>query len=337
MKRRMMDGMVALMCAIFCAACATSGIAPKASSTATLPPIATRGVQYPVGGEAQLVASDGAIWILDSGNTGTLNRFDPDSKAIVASISVGLESQPGRGEIAFNDFALWLSYTADGTLTKIDPHRDVIVAKFHLSPGQLGPTAVSPEAVWTANKDANSVTRIDSATGAVVATIPVPKTPTSVAYGADSVWVCSQNGGTMGLTRIDPVTNRIVAQIDVGASAGYQCDWVQFSSQTGALWIVALDTQTQREDIIERIDTATNQVRATIHLQDNIQTSLAIGATDVWACNETTLYRVDAQSAHVKGSLPLGAFACSGMLMSSASLWIAHGAGGTLESILPAP
>jgi len=191
--------------------------------------------------------------------------------------------------------------------------------------------------VWTANKDANSLTRIDPATGAVVTNIPVPKTPTSVAYGADSVWVCSHEGGAMGLTRVDPVTNRIVAQIDVGASAGYQCDWAQFSSQTGALWIVAFDTQTQREDVIERIDPATNQVRATTHLQDNIQTSLAIGATDVWACNDATLYRVDAQTAHVKGSLHLGAFACSGMLLSSASLWIAHAAGGTLESVLPAP
>jgi virginiamycin B lyase len=337
MKRRMIDCMVALLCAMLCAACSTSGIAPKASPTATLTPIATRGVQYPVGGEAQFVARDGAIWLLDSGNTGTLNRFDPDAKAIVASIAVGRESQPGRGEIAFDDFALWLSYTADGTLTKIDPHRDIIVANFHLSPGQLGPTAVSPEAVWTANKDANSVTRIDPATGAVVATIPVPKTPTSIAFGADSVWVCSQTGGAMGLTRIDPVMNRIVAQIDVGASAGYQCDWVQFSSLTGALWIVAFDPLTQREDVIERIDPATNQVRATIHLQDNIQTSLAIGATDVWACNESTLYRVDAQTAHVKGSLPLGANACSGMLLSSASLWLAHGAGGTLELLHPAP
>jgi streptogramin lyase len=290
-----------------------------------------------VGGEAQVVASDGAIWTLDSGNTGTLNRFDPTSKAIVASIWVGLESQPGRGEIAFDDFALWLSYTADGTLTKIDPHRDVVLAKFHLSPGQLGPIAVSPEAVWTANKDVNSLTRIDPATGAVVTTIPVPKTPTSVAYGADSVWVCSHTGGATGLTRIDPVTNRIVAQIDVGVSAGYQCDWVQFSSQTGALWIVAFNTQTQREDVVERIDPATNQVRATIHLQDNIQTPLAIGALDVWACTDAILYRVDAQTAHVKGTLQLGAFACSGMLLSSASLWIAHGAGGTLESVLPAP
>jgi YVTN family beta-propeller protein len=212
---------------------------------------------------------------------------------------------------------------------------------FLLPPGQLGPIAVSPEAVWAANKDANSVTRIDPATGAVVATIPVPQTPTSVAYGADSVWVCSHAGGATALTRIDPVTNRIVAQIDVGASAGYQCDWVQFSSQTGALWIVAFDTQTQREDVIERIDPATNQARATIHLQDTIQTPLAIGATDVWACSlslsDTTLYRVDAQTAHVKGSLQLGAYACSGMLLSSASLWIAHGSAGTLDAVLPAP
>jgi hypothetical protein len=260
-----------------------------------------------------------------------------DGRSDTGSGVLSTPAKPCCGEIAFNDFALWLSYTAEGTLTKIDPHRDVIVAKFHLAPGQLGPTAVSPDALWTANKDTNSVTRIDPATGAVVAAISVPKTPTSVAYGADSVWVCGHSGGAMGLTRIDPVTNRIVAQIDVGASAGYQCDWVQFSSQTGALWIVAFDTQTQREDVIERIDPVTNQVAATIHLQDSIQTPLAIGATDVWACNETTLYRVDAQSTHVKGTLPLGANACSGMLLSSASLWIANGAGGTLDYVLPSP
>jgi streptogramin lyase len=287
---------------------------------------------------ADVIATDNAIWILDNSNTGKLNRFDPESKSIVASIPVGVASQPGREELAVNDFGVWVAYAADGTLTRIDPHTDVITATFHLAPSHLGPITVSPEAVWAVNTEGNTLTRIDPTTGNVTATVAVANAPTSVAYGAGSVWACSNHGGTTGLTRIDPATNHIVAQIDVGNSQGYACDWVQF--QTDALWLVAFDAHTQRKDVLERIDLATNQVVATVHLRGDIQAPLAIGAQDLWACSsEGSLsltggeYRIATQTNQVLGTLSLG---CTGAVISSGAIWLVDAAAGELVPVTPA-
>src|SRR5262245_36105568 len=176
MEHRTIGRIAVLLTALGIAACGSS----TTLGTSTPTPVTTLGAHYPVGRIGDVVASDAAIWVLDNDNTGRLNRFDPNSKSIVASIPVGRTSQPSRGEIAFNDFDLWLAYPSDGLLTHIDPHSDLVTAQLHLAPAQLGPIAVSPEAVWAASTSHNTLTRIDPATGAVAATIAVPTTPTSV-------------------------------------------------------------------------------------------------------------------------------------------------------------
>jgi hypothetical protein len=130
-----------------------------------------------------------------------------------------------------------------------------------------------------------------------------------------------------------------VAQIDVGDSQGYVCDWVQV--QSGALWVVALDTHAQRNDLLEHIDPATNRVLATIHLQGDIQPPIAIDEQDVWASADAdvgsacSVVRVDAQANRVKGTLQAGG--CSGMLQSAGSLWLVDGPPGSLRVVTPTP
>ena len=87
-----------------------------------------------------------------------------------------------------------------------------IELKGALSPGWLEAT---DDAVWVADAQANTVTRVDPATNRVVATIPVGRAPADGVVGPDGlVWIPIQGDGTVA--RIDPETNRVAGSIRVG-------------------------------------------------------------------------------------------------------------------------
>ena len=81
-----------------------------------------------------------------------------------------------------------------------------------------GPTAVAVGggAVWVANTQDGTVSRIDPRTATVTHTIPVGRRPTGVAAGAGAVWVANSLSGT--LDRIDPHTMRVESTVEVGAA-----------------------------------------------------------------------------------------------------------------------
>jgi DNA-binding beta-propeller fold protein YncE len=333
MRHRVSATGALLLWSLLGVACAAGGTSSSTSSS-----VGSLGSNYPVGHPDDVIASETGIWVLDSSEQGILYHFNPTSKAVVASIAVGLASGSRRENLAVSDSAVWVAYSAEGALMRIDPQNNQVVTTFHFAPGQLGPITASPTAVWAAETDANRVVHIDPTTGTIAATISLSSTPTSVAYGAGAVWVCGAHGGAAGLTRIDPQTNQVVAQIDVGDSQGYVCDWAQV--QSGALWVVALDTHAQRHDLLVRIDPAMNRVLATIQLQGDIQPPIAIEGQDVWASANAdvgtacSVVRVDAQATRIKGTLP--ANGCLGMLQSAGSLWLVDGPPGSLRAVTPA-
>ena len=67
-----------------------------------------------------------------------------------------------------------------------------------------GPTGVTVSAgsVWVANSLDGTVTRVDPARDAVVATIPVGDGPDAIAAAAGAVWVVNEFGGN--ISRVDP-------------------------------------------------------------------------------------------------------------------------------------
>jgi virginiamycin B lyase len=66
-------------------------------------------------------------------------------------------------------------------------------------------------AIWTLNQGDGSVSRIDPKTNQVVATIEagIPGAGGDISFGEGFVWVTAKN---VPLTKIDPVTNKIVVQ-----------------------------------------------------------------------------------------------------------------------------
>src|SRR6188472_2360594 len=106
---------------------------------------------------------------------------------------------------------------------------------------------VGDGSVWVANRGADTVSRIDLATQAVVATVNVGASPLSVAVGEGSVWVANNLGDSV--SRIDPRTNRAVHTIAVGkAPRGVAVG-------AGSVWVTV-----GKLDELVRIDPGTGKV-----------------------------------------------------------------------------
>ena len=74
--------------------------------------------------------------------------------------------------------------------------------------------AVGFGSVWVAEREDDTVRRIDPLTGRTRRVIAVGHVPAEVAVGQGSVWVASECAGTV--SRIDPATDRVVRTIKLG-------------------------------------------------------------------------------------------------------------------------
>jgi YVTN family beta-propeller protein len=144
------------------------------------------------------------------------------------------------------------------------------------TPTPLGPIAVGEGAVWVENRD-GSVTKVDPATNAVVARIPMPYAIPAgfggwIATGDGSVWISndSENDLVHSVTRIDAVTNAVVATIPVGTGPG------GIAVTPAGVWVA-----NHRGVSLSRIDPATNHVVATVPLRSE-PGDLAFAGGSVW-------------------------------------------------------
>src|SRR5262249_26307553 len=152
-----------------------------------------------------------------------------------------------------------------GTLLRIDPQTNQVVATITL-PAKNGhdgaSVAVSPGAVWVNDTVDDTLIRIDPQTNRIVATIHNQFGPSDVSFGAGAAWVSTASDPDYGLSRIDPQTSQMQAQISVGTNTGLHCTSVVALTQT--VWAVCLIVGNGDSVVLKRIDPATNSVSATI-------------------------------------------------------------------------
>jgi serine/threonine protein kinase/streptogramin lyase/pimeloyl-ACP methyl ester carboxylesterase len=125
----------------------------------------------------------GSIWVaVDGGTKDVVLRIDPKTEA---AKSISLKSRPNG--IAVGDAGVWVSEGDEGAVVSIDATNDRVgrTVKVGLDPVRV---ASGAGAVWVANFESQSVTRIDPSTGNVKTT-PLGLFPTGVAAGGGRVWV----------------------------------------------------------------------------------------------------------------------------------------------------
>jgi hypothetical protein len=126
-------------------------------------------------------------------------------------------------------------------------------------------------AIWTANLDDNSVTRLDPATNKTT-TIPVRDLfPFETDFDGDALFVT----GPSEIRKIDPATNRVVATYN--DSEG---EITSVAAGEGALWVVH-----QKNDTVTKVSQETMQVDGSPIKVGDQPSSAAVGEGNVWVSN----------------------------------------------------
>jgi YVTN family beta-propeller protein len=248
---------------------------------------------------------------------------------VVASIAVGARA----GTPAIGAGAVWIPNTGDGTVSRIDPTSNHVVATirigdaaafyktvcepygsvhsfmvttFHIRRCDL-PSAVAAgsDSVWVAKNDTNEIVRVDPAANRISARVPTGVVPFGLLVTSGAVWVTSYDDDA--IVRIDPISHRVLTTIRVpgGGPTG-------IAEADGALWVA-----NSRNGSVSRIDPVTNQVTATIPMTCRSQClggavplPLATVANQVWIRNEGdgTVARIDARTNMVVGTIDVDSF-----------------------------
>ena len=129
--------------------------------------------------------------------------------------------------------------------------------------------AVGKGVVWVVGDAVDRrLWRIDPRSRRILAAIPLPFAPSSVAVGFGSVWVTAQLDDAVA--RVDPVRNRIVKLLKVGREP------MGVAAGAGAVWVA-----NELDQTVSRVDPATDRVTETIPLGVSPRW-LVVNGSSVW-------------------------------------------------------
>ena len=174
-------------------------------------------------------------------------------------------------------------------------------------------------ALWVGDGFDNAVHKVDPATGAILATIPVGNGAFGVLRaGEGAVWIA--NAGDNTVSKIDPTSNDVVATIDVGLLPE------GIAITPGAVWVA-----NHHSESVSRIDPTTNTVVDTILVGDPSLFSggpafIGTAAGSVWVDvpNLDAVVRIDTSTDQVVATIPVKG-PCGELLGTASTVWVAGG------------
>ncbi len=317
-------------------ASAAPAVPVLADSVAVLDPATNRVVDdVPVGrSPGPIVVGEGAVWVANVGEA-TVSRIDPRARRVVATIGVGVEPS----SLAVADGSVWVAGAGEAVLLKIDTNDNRVRARMVVpeSIGPLpegydrGPSAVAArdDGVWLAHGE--EVSRIDPATGRVVATIAAGGNWSGAIVADDrAVWVVENDrlqvrrrlpGFVTGVARIDPATNAVTATIPVGGlrvpttSGTVEPDALALGE--GALWAAATPL-----DLVWRLEVESGERVRTIGAGPD-PAGVAVGEGAVWVENHSdgVVVRIDPFSNRRVATIPIGG-STRGIAVGEGAVWL---------------
>jgi YVTN family beta-propeller protein len=185
------------------------------------------------------------------------------------------------------------------------------------------PTSVAVErdgAVWTADANAGTASRIDPSTGAV-GTIPVGASPSGIAIGGGGVWVANHDDNTVSW--INQQSDQVVGE-PIRVGAGPTAIAYGFRS----VWVTNADDRT-----VTRIKAATGEVQKTIPT-NAAGGGIAVGGGSVWVTDESShsVLGIDPMNDRVTSTATVGAGPI-GIAYGDRSLWVANSLDGTVSRV----
>jgi ABC-type transport system substrate-binding protein/class 3 adenylate cyclase len=170
-------------------------------------------------------------------------------------------------------------------------------------------------ALWVANLDDRSVTRVDASSQQAVRTIPIGDAPTALAATRTTVWVTDSTGA---VSKIDPRYDRLTFTRRLAPSGSFFGGKVRpVLAAFGSLWIVDPD------GFVSRIDAGSARRTGSVGV-GNDPSAIAAGAGSVWVTNRSdgTVTRIDPTTL-VPKTIPVG-HGPSAVVVNAAGAWIAN-------------
>jgi YVTN family beta-propeller protein len=216
------------------------------NSVARMDPKSTTVVSVPVGKEpcSGLAAGFGSLWVPNCGDS-TITRVGLKDGKVQATFPLTIADS--EGGVAVGGGSFWILTDTHGTLARIDPATNKVVAEVYVPPGSFA-VAFGEDAVWVTSTERSVVTRINQYTNVIEASIPVGPKPRFLTVGEGGVWTLNQGDGSV--SRIDPKTNKVVASIELGVPGGGG----EISAGEGSVWVTSMEYP------LTRIDPSTNKV-----------------------------------------------------------------------------
>jgi virginiamycin B lyase len=235
--------------------------------------------KFSIPGSPDWVAIGDSVWISNNPKN-NISELDAKTNQVGAVITVPKKPCSGLA-IAFG--SVWVPVCSDGTVQRVDPKSQKIVAVIPSGvANDEGGITVGEGSIWMPSDTAGVLSRIDPATNKVASKISIPDGSYTAAFDAGSVWITSTKNNL--LTRGDAKTEKVIAKIPVGPAPRF------LATGLGGVW-----TLNQGDGSVSRVDPATNTVSATIEVGvPGPGGDIAVGEGAVWVtANGKPLSKID--------------------------------------------
>jgi YVTN family beta-propeller protein len=293
-------------------------------------PILRGGLLIALGGVILLAAAVTAVAVVLSRGSGavvpvpnSVVAIDARTNQIVGQVPAG--ASPAG--IAFGSGSLWVANIDDQTVSRIDPVALRAQRTFTIDDTPTG-IAASATGVWVVSSQANAtsvtVRRIDPQFDVITQTTRIGNVvaggPGGVSVNGSAIWVAPSTGQ---LARLDPVTGRVVQQVDPNSSPS------EIAVGEGAVWVAGGDAGN-----VTRIDPTGLQTPIAV---GNEASAIAVGDGAVWVVDslDDDLVRIDPQTNAVTTTIPVGT-SPNDVAVGAGSVWVANGGDDTVTRIDPA-
>jgi YVTN family beta-propeller protein len=191
-----------------------------------------------------------------------------------------------------------------------------------------GPIAGGAGSVWVGSLENHTLVRIDTRTRQLTATVPLPATPTGVAYGFDAVWAAYGRLGAV--SRIDSQFNRVTRTVNVTTRALY-FPYGSIATGEGGVWAVFGNSTLVRLDPGDLDKTASTQA-------GEGPAAIVVGFDSVWVANsgDSTVWRFNPLTfeggefqTYTAGETP------QGLAIGSDAVWVANSGDDSVARIDP--
>jgi streptogramin lyase len=301
---------------------ATQPVSPSSSVNATaLPDGVLASIPLRAGDAPSAIAIGyGSVWVETHRGT-TLDRIDPASDEVSASIDVGQQSCGSPG-IGFG--RVWVTSCGDSAQTVVvDPATNQVVGSFE--GGGLS-MVFTKDALWVPDHATGHLLEIDPTTYKVRKDLGPSRTGAAafVLASAGFIWVVEIAGEHLGGTfaKVDPATGNVVSRLTVADPGAFTYVTADF----GHLWLKSSDN-----DRLVRVDPTSGDVTTFaipgfVALPEFYDIFPATGLGSLWLrMSAGTVSRVDPTTGKVTGTYPADEAGGGGYpAVGFGSLWVAN-------------